>query len=44
MSVYKIGETGREIPLYRFGTGQSCILAANAILSSNNFPRLPCGK
>jgi CRP/FNR family transcriptional regulator len=36
--VYKIGETGREITLYRFGTGQSCILTANAILSSHNFP------
>jgi len=23
--VYKIGETGREITLYRFGLGQSCI-------------------
>jgi CRP/FNR family transcriptional regulator len=31
--VYKIGETGREITLYRFGLGQSCILTANAILS-----------
>lgn len=38
--VYKIGETGREITLYRFGTGQSCILTANAILSSNNFPAI----
>jgi CRP/FNR family transcriptional regulator, anaerobic regulatory protein len=24
--VYKIGETGREITLYRFGLGESCIL------------------
>lgn len=32
--VYKIGETGREITLYRFGTGESCILTANAILSN----------
>src|SRR3990170_4227165 len=24
--VYTIGETGREITLYRFGTGESCIL------------------
>lgn len=38
--VYKIGETGREITLYRFGTGQSCILTANAILSSHNFPAI----
>lgn len=36
--VYKIGETGREITLYRFGYGESCILTANAILSQKNFP------
>src|SRR5512143_3499067 len=36
--VYKIGETGREITLYRFGYGQSCILTANAILSHKTFP------
>ena len=36
--VYKIGETGREITLYRFGDGESCILTANAILSQRNFP------
>ncbi len=36
--VYKIGETGREITLYRFGLGQSCILTANAILSRQSFP------
>jgi CRP/FNR family transcriptional regulator, anaerobic regulatory protein len=36
--VYKIGETGREITLYRFGLGQSCILTANAILSERSFP------
>jgi CRP/FNR family transcriptional regulator, anaerobic regulatory protein len=36
--VYKIGETGREITLYRFGNGESCILTANAILSQHNFP------
>lgn len=38
--VYKIGETGREITLYRFGNGQSCILTANAILSQKNFPAI----
>ncbi len=38
--VYKIGETGREITLYRFGNGKSCILTANAILSHKNFPAL----
>ena len=29
--VYKIGDTGREITLYRFGLGESCILTANAL-------------
>ena len=38
--VYKIGETGREITLYRFGTGESCVLTANAILSQKTFPAL----
>ena len=38
--VYKIGETGREITLYRFGTGQSCIFTANAILNQQNFPAI----
>lgn len=38
--VYKIGETGREITLYRFGLGQSCILTANAILSQHSFPAI----
>ena len=36
--VYKIGETGRELTLYRFGNSESCILTANAILSQQNFP------
>src|SRR5690606_23124578 len=31
--VYQIGETGREITLYRFAHGDSCILTANAFLS-----------
>jgi len=38
--VYKIGETGREITLYRFGLGESCILTANAILSRQPFPAI----
>lgn len=38
--VYKIGETGREITLYRFGNGESCILTANAILSGKSFPAI----
>ncbi len=35
--VYKVGETGREITLYRFGLGESCILTTNAILSRQAF-------
>lgn len=38
--VYQIGETGREITLYRFGPGESCILTANAILSQQSFPAI----
>jgi CRP/FNR family transcriptional regulator, anaerobic regulatory protein len=38
--VYKISEGGREITLYRFGNGESCILTANAILSQKNFPAI----
>jgi CRP/FNR family transcriptional regulator len=38
--VYKVGETGREITLYRFGNGASCILTANAILSQKTFPAI----
>jgi CRP/FNR family transcriptional regulator len=36
--VYKVGENGREITLYRFGLGESCILTANAILNQQTFP------
>jgi len=35
--VYKIGETGREITLYRFGEGESCVITANAILNLTDF-------
>jgi len=38
--VYKIGGTGREITLYRFGLGESCVLTANAILSRQSFPAI----
>jgi CRP/FNR family transcriptional regulator, anaerobic regulatory protein len=38
--VYKLGESGREITLYRFGLGESCILTANAILSQQSFPAI----
>lgn len=38
--VYKVAETGREITLYRFGKGESCILTANAMLSRQTFPAI----
>jgi len=38
--VYKIGHTGREITLYRFGEGESCVITANAILNQQEFPAL----
>lgn len=38
--VYKIAESGREITLYRFGLGESCVLTANAILSQQTFPAI----
>lgn len=38
--VYKIGENGREITLYRIGTGESCILTASCILSDVQSPAL----
>jgi len=36
--VYLSGNNGREITLYRFGRGESCILTANAILNNHPFP------
>jgi CRP/FNR family transcriptional regulator len=36
--VYKIGESGREITLYRIGPGESCILTASCIMSQRPFP------
>lgn len=38
--VYKIGDTGRELTLYRFGQGESCVITANAILNMQNFPAI----
>lgn len=35
--VYKIGDTGREITLYRINAGESCILTANSILNQQSF-------
>jgi CRP/FNR family transcriptional regulator len=36
--VYKLGESGREITLYRIGRGESCILTASCIISNALFP------
>lgn len=38
--VYQIGETGREVTLYRFRPGESCVLTANSILSAQLFPAI----
>ena len=40
MRVFKIGETGREITLYRFGRGESCILTTSCVLSNHQFPAI----
>jgi CRP/FNR family transcriptional regulator len=36
--VYKLGENGREITLYRLSTGESCILTASCVMSTKSFP------
>lgn len=36
--VFKVGRNGREITLYRFGAGETCILTANAILTGRRLP------
>ncbi len=36
--VYKVGENGREVTLYRIHPGESCILTVSCILSENEFP------
>ena len=38
--VYKLGQSGREITLYRFGEGESCVITANAILHQQDFPAI----
>lgn len=38
--VYQIGETGREVTLYRFRPGESCVLSANAIMGQESFPAI----
>jgi CRP/FNR family transcriptional regulator len=36
--VFKLGESGREITLYRVAPGESCVLTASCILSRRPFP------
>ncbi len=36
--VFWIGESGREITLYRFGPGECCVLSADSILGNRLFP------
>ena len=36
--VFRIGGSGREITLYRFGQGECCVLTADAILGGRSFP------
>ncbi len=36
--IYKLGESGREITLYRVGPGQSCVLTASCIQAHQPFP------
>jgi CRP/FNR family transcriptional regulator len=36
--VFRIGESGREITLYRFGRGECCVLTADSILGNRSFP------
>lgn len=38
--VYQVGESGREVTLYRFRPGESCVLTANAILTGQAFPAI----
>ncbi|KPJ99564.1 MAG: hypothetical protein AMK71_09550 [Nitrospira bacterium SG8_35_4] len=38
--VYKLGESGKEITLYRLGPGDGCIMTASCILSRTGFPAI----
>jgi CRP/FNR family transcriptional regulator len=38
--VYQIGETGREVTLYRFRPGESCVLTATAIFNDQSYPAI----
>jgi CRP/FNR family transcriptional regulator len=38
--VYKLGESGKEITLYRLAPGDGCIMTASCILSRTGFPAI----
>ena len=38
--VYMLGESGREITLYRFNRGECCVLSADAIIGQRLFPAI----
>lgn len=38
--VFKLGETGREITLYRVSEGQVCVLSSTCTLSGSSFPAI----
>ncbi len=38
LRVYKVGEQGKELTLYRIDRGESCILTATCILTKGEFP------
>jgi CRP/FNR family transcriptional regulator len=38
--VYKIGESGREITLYRVSLGQTCVLSSSCGMSGTNYPAI----
>ena len=38
--VYKIGESGREITLYRVSLGQTCVLSSSCGMSGANYPAI----
>lgn len=40
LRVYKIGEQGKELTLYRVERGESCILTATCILNQGDFPAI----
>ena len=40
LRVYKIGEQGKELTLYRVERGESCILTATCILNRGDFPAI----